>query len=144
MFFFGELLREEQRLLTQGNFKQDNSAAVAFVAQGKGKGRNMSNIQCYSYKEYGHIVNNCRKKLCNYCKQQGHVIKECPTRPSNHRMNAFQAVVSDNSSTTAASNTLTPEMVQQMILTAFSALKGYKVIIPILNFGLLILLPQII
>jgi hypothetical protein len=31
-------------------------------------------------------------------------------------------VVTDNSSTTAASNTLTPKMVQQMILTAFSAL----------------------
>jgi len=48
---FGELLCKE-RLLTQGNFKQDNSAAVAFAAQGKGKGRNMSNMQCYSYKEY--------------------------------------------------------------------------------------------
>jgi hypothetical protein len=53
---FGELLREEQRLLTQGNFKQDNSAAVAFAAQGKGKGRNMSNIQCYSCKEYGILL----------------------------------------------------------------------------------------
>jgi hypothetical protein len=119
---FGELLHEEQRFLTQGNFKQDNSVAVAFVAQGKGKGRNMSNIQCYSCKEYGHIANNCRKKLCNYCKQQGHVIKECLTCPQNHRINAFQAVVSDNSSTTAASSTLTLEMVQQIILTAFSAL----------------------
>jgi len=116
---FGELLREEQRLLTQDNFKQDNSAAVAFAAQGKGKGRNMSNIQYYSCKEYRHIANNCRKKLCNYCKQQCHVIKECPTRPQNHRINDFQAVVSDNSSTIVASNTLTPEMVQQMILTAF-------------------------
>jgi hypothetical protein len=119
---FGELLREEQHLLTQGIFKQDNSAAVAFVAQGKGKGWNRSNIQCYSGKEYGHIANNCRKKFCNYCKQQSYIIKECPTRPQNCRINAFQTVVTDNSSTTAASNTLTPKMVQQMILTAFSAL----------------------
>jgi len=49
---FGELLREEQHLLTQGIFKQDNSTVVAFAAQGKGKGRNRSNIQCYNCKEY--------------------------------------------------------------------------------------------
>jgi len=82
----------------------------------------MSNIQCYSCKEYGHIANNCRKKFCNYCKQQGHIIKDCSTRPQNRRINAFQTVVSDNSSMTAASSTLTREMVEQMILTAFSAL----------------------
>jgi len=72
-------------------------------------GRNMSNIQCYSCKEYGHIANNYRKKFCNYCKQQGYIIKECLTCPQNRRINAFQVVVSDNPSTTAASTTLTPE-----------------------------------
>ena len=29
---FGELLQEEQRLFTQGKFKQDYSAAIAFAA----------------------------------------------------------------------------------------------------------------
>jgi len=82
----------------------------------------MSNVQCYSCKEYGHIANNYKKKFCNYCKQQGHIIKDCPTRPQNCRINAFQTMVSDNSSTIAESSTLTREMVQQMILTAFSAL----------------------
>ncbi|XP_058002200.1 uncharacterized protein LOC131179387 [Hevea brasiliensis] len=41
---FGELLREEQRLLTQSTFKQENTVTVAFAAQGKGKGRDMNNI----------------------------------------------------------------------------------------------------
>nr|XP_034900647.1 uncharacterized protein LOC118038409 [Populus alba] len=119
---FGELLREEQRILTQSTLKQDNPAAVAFAAQGRGRGRNMGNVQCYSCKEYGHIANNCRKKFCNYCKQQGHIIKECPTRPQNRKIQAFPAVVSENSSVTVATSSLTPEMVQQMIITALSAL----------------------
>jgi hypothetical protein len=119
---FGELLREEQRILTQSSLKQDNPAAVAFAAQGRGRGRNMGNVQCYSCKEYGHIANNCRKKFCNYCKQQGHIIKECPTRPQNRKIQAFPAVVSESSSVTVATSSLTPEMVQQMIITALSAL----------------------
>ncbi|XP_057999163.1 uncharacterized protein LOC131177988 [Hevea brasiliensis] len=55
---FWELLREEQSLLTQSTFKQENIVTVAFTAQGKGKGRDMNNIQCYSCKEYGHIAAN--------------------------------------------------------------------------------------
>ena len=35
---FGDLLREEQRLLTLDSLKQDNTAVVAFAAQGRGKG----------------------------------------------------------------------------------------------------------
>ncbi|KAH0652963.1 hypothetical protein KY289_030641 [Solanum tuberosum] len=73
---FRELLREEQRLVTQNSFKKENDVTVAFAAQGKGKGRDMSRTQCYSCKEYGHIASNCSKKFCNYCKQQGHIIKE--------------------------------------------------------------------
>ncbi|KAH0673150.1 hypothetical protein KY284_024237 [Solanum tuberosum] len=100
---FRELLREEQRLVTQNAFKKENDVIVAFVAQGKGKGKDMSRTQCYSCKEYDHIASNCSKKFCNYCKQQGHIIKECPTRPQNRQV-------------------LTPEMVQQMIVSAFSVL----------------------
>ena len=80
---FGELLREEQRLLTQATFQQDrmisNNDLVAYAGQGKGKGRYMRKVQSFSYKEYGHIAANCAKKTCNYCKKQGHIIKDCPT-----------------------------------------------------------------
>jgi hypothetical protein len=73
---FGELLREEQRLLTQATFQQDsNPNPVAYAAYGKGKGKDMRKVQCFSYKEYGHIAANCVKKSCNYCKKHGHFIK---------------------------------------------------------------------
>ncbi|KAH0688728.1 hypothetical protein KY289_016086 [Solanum tuberosum] len=120
---FRELLREEQRLVTQNAFKKENDVTVAFAAQGKGKGRDMSRTQCYSCKEYGHIASNCSKKFCNYCKQQGHIIKECPTRPQNRRINAFQARINGSTDDNSSSGqVLTPEMVQQMIVSAFSAL----------------------
>ncbi|KAF2314430.1 hypothetical protein GH714_026337 [Hevea brasiliensis] len=107
--------------------------AKLFAAQGKGKVRDMNNIQCYSCKEYGHIAANCGKKFCNYCKQLGHIIKECPTPPQNHRANASSATmnssnhfatpaISTTPSTAAEPIILTPEMVQQMIVSAFSAL----------------------
>ncbi|KAJ0014387.1 hypothetical protein Pint_21634 [Pistacia integerrima] len=80
---FGELLREEQRLTTQATYQHDKmiSNAVAYAAQGKGKGRDMRNA------------------------------------------NAYQATVDSAPSTTpSASSVLTPEKVQQMIISAFSAL----------------------
>ncbi|KAH0725765.1 hypothetical protein KY290_001591 [Solanum tuberosum] len=83
----------------------------------------MSRTQCYSCKEYGHIASNYSKKFCNYCKQQGHIIKECPTRPQNHRINVFQAGINGSTNDISSSGqVLTPEMVQQMIVSAFSAL----------------------
>ncbi|KAH0658127.1 hypothetical protein KY285_026688 [Solanum tuberosum] len=42
---FRELLREEQRLFTQNAFHQGNVVIVAFAAQGKGKGMDMTRIQ---------------------------------------------------------------------------------------------------
>ncbi|KAF2324250.1 hypothetical protein GH714_011141 [Hevea brasiliensis] len=109
-------------LFMLSTFKQENTVTVAFTAQGKGKGRDMNNIQCYSCKEYGHIAANCGKKFCNYCKLLGHIIKECPTRPQNCRANAssvamnssnhFTApVISTTPSTAAEPAVLTPEMV---------------------------------
>ena len=65
---FRELLREEQRFVTQNAFKQVDDIVVAFAAQGKGKGRDMTRTQCYSCKGYGHIASNCGRKFCNYCK----------------------------------------------------------------------------
>lgn len=120
---FRELLPEEQLFVTLNAFKKENDVAIAFAAQGKGKGRDIARTQCYSCKEYGHIASNCGKKFCNYCKQQGHIIKECPTRPQNRRVNTFQAGI--NGSTTENSSSrqvLIPEMVKQMIVSAFSAL----------------------
>ncbi|XP_048234261.1 uncharacterized protein LOC125370889 [Ricinus communis] len=90
------------------------TADLITLASTQGRNRGKGQSQCYNCKEFGHIARNYSKKLCNYCKQQGHIIKECPTRPENRKAQAFQAVVS--------SSTVTAEMVQQMILTAFSAL----------------------
>lgn len=91
-------------------------------------------MQCYCCKEFGHIAHNCSKKFCNYCKQIGHIIKECPTRTENQRAQAFHATILALAfalgsnivcplSTTASTSqhVLTPEMVQQMILSSFSA-----------------------
>lgn len=68
----GELLREEQRLLTQGSMTHDNfvsdAVSVAYSAEGKGKGRDMTTVQCFCCKQFGHIARNCSKKFCNYCK----------------------------------------------------------------------------
>ncbi|KAJ0091188.1 hypothetical protein Patl1_13201 [Pistacia atlantica] len=46
---FGELLHEEQRLTTQAIYQHDKmiSNAVAYAAQGKGKGRDMRNANAY-------------------------------------------------------------------------------------------------
>ena len=91
---FGELLWEKQRLLIQAKFQQDsNPNPVAYAAYGKGKGKDMRKVQCFSYEEYSHIAANCTKKSCNYCKKQGHFIKECPTRPQNHQATTYQAAV---------------------------------------------------
>uniref|UniRef100_A0A2N9IA16 Retrovirus-related Pol polyprotein from transposon TNT 1-94 n=1 Tax=Fagus sylvatica TaxID=28930 RepID=A0A2N9IA16_FAGSY len=133
---FGELLREEQRLNTQNLMEQSriasNTVSVAYAAHGKGKGRDMSTTQCYSCKKYGHIAPNCPQKFCNYCKQPGHIIKECTIRPSRSTK-AYHAVVTDDSQPAAnavssavvlqpPAPSLTREMVQEMIVSAFSAL----------------------
>ncbi|XP_050890277.1 zinc finger protein GIS2-like [Lathyrus oleraceus] len=66
-------------------------AAVAYAAQSKGKCRDMSQVQCFSCKQFGHIARNCSKKICNYCNQQGHIISECPTRPPRPTQCSVQA-----------------------------------------------------
>ncbi|KAF5466866.1 hypothetical protein F2P56_016749 [Juglans regia] len=96
---------------------------VAYAAQGRGKNK----LQCFSCKEFGHIARNCSKKVCNYCKKEGHIIKDCRVRPQNRQSHAFQAAVQSSSSSAPStvssdSSVLTPAMVQQMILSAFTAL----------------------
>ncbi|XP_020208770.1 uncharacterized protein LOC109816897 [Cajanus cajan] len=94
----------------------------------------MSAIQCFSCKQFGHYASSCPKKFCNYCKKDGHIIKECPIRPPRQTVTAF-TTTTDSSTPNSSTNpapvpqhattvvpTLTPEMVQQMIISAFSAL----------------------
>lgn len=81
-----------------------------------------------NWKEYDHIASNYDKKFCNYYKQHGHIIKEYSSRPQNHKINVFQAgtnaSASDNSSSTgAARQVLSLEMIQQMIVSPFLALR---------------------
>ena len=108
---FGTLLHEEQCLATQTTLQQNSipDNAVAYVAHGRGKVRNMQPVQCYSCKEYSHIAANYAKKSCNYCKKPGHFIKDCPTRPQNLQANINQAVVGPVAIDKSA---LTPKMVQ--------------------------------
>lgn len=96
---FSELLREE-RLFTRSTLEQRHmgNTYLAYSAQGKGKGRDMSKTQCFSSKNYGHIAANRTKKFCSYCKRPGHIIKECTIRPQNRQTIAFQAIT-DSSST---------------------------------------------
>ena len=123
----GELFREEQRLMTQTfiDQKSQNSSPipVAYVAQGKHRGgRDMSNIQCYSCKGFGHVATNCTKKFCNYCKKAGHIIKDCPIRPPKKSETAYNVSVGSSNAPNFGQSSVTPEMIQQMIVNAFSTL----------------------
>ena len=105
--------------------------SVAYATQGRNKGRDMHVIQCFSCKDFGHIARDCPKKFCNYCKKQGHIISTCLIQPERKQGTAYHASISASSSTKlptaslvvpipvttvfANPNTLTPEMVQQMI-----------------------------
>jgi len=59
----------------------------------------------------------------NYCKKDRHILKDCPTRPSKKSATALTIFVGTLILNPSASNQpLTPEMVQQMIILASSAL----------------------
>ena len=106
----------------------------------------MRAVQCFSCKALGHIARDCPKKFFNYCKKQGHIISTCPIHPERKQGTAYHASTTASSSAalsaaspivplpapTALANptTLTPKMVQQMILsalTAFGLLGNHKV-----------------
>ena len=82
-----ELLREEQRIVTQATMEHRANVSapvsVAYAAQGQNKGRDMRVVQCFSCKDFGHIARDCPKKFCNYCKKQGHIISACPIQPKS-------------------------------------------------------------
>ena len=135
-----ELLREEQRIVTQAAMEHRATVSapvsVAYAAQGRHTGIDMRAVQCFSCKDFGHIVRDCPKKFCNYCKKQGHIISACPIRLERKHGTAYHASTAASSSaaliiaspvvpllaSTALANptTLTPEMVQQMILSSFT------------------------
>ena len=136
-----EVLREEQRIFTQHQLSQQSSngpTEVAYVAKGKPPRRDtdLSKIQCFTCKEYGHYSSQCRRKVCNYCKASGHIISECRKRPENRNSRAYSAIASSDSQSVASASPsssmssqpsapsppINPEMIQQMILQAFSTL----------------------
>jgi len=129
----GELLREEQRLATQGSMSRDvvisESAMFAYAPHSRGKGRDIRHVQCFSCKQFGHFAQSCSKKFCNYCKKRGHIISDCPTRPPRSTQRSVQAFSASTSSAVGPSITnpsnggaLQPEIIQQMVLSALSTL----------------------
>nr|GMD01364.1 Retrovirus-related Pol polyprotein from transposon TNT 1-94 [Ipomoea batatas] len=106
----GELLREEQRLTRLAVLEQkaQNSAPipVAYAAQRRSNGgRDMTKSSV--------IVARILKA--------GHIIKECSIRPPKKHETAYNVSVGPSSVSNAGQSTITPEMVQQMIVSALSA-----------------------
>ena len=81
---FGELLHEE-RLSTQTILEQSHGSfettTMAYAAQGRGSPMPSKNLQCFCYKEYGHIANNSPKKYCSYCKKKVIISKNVISAP---------------------------------------------------------------
>ena len=131
-----DLFHEEQRLLTQATMEQLKSTYIpmAYAAQDKPKSRDMSIIQCFCCKGFGYYASNYSKKIYNYCKKDGHIIKECPIWPPKRSGIAYTVSVGSSStdsfvdkahlthSAPAPIQSLTPEMIQQMIISAFFVL----------------------
>ena len=141
--YLSELLREEQRIVTQAAMEHRATVSaliyVAYAAHGRHTGRDMRVVQCFSCKDFGHIARDCPKKFCNYYKKHSHIISACPIRPGRKQGTSYHASTTAFSSaalptaspvvplpaptTLANPTTLTPEMVQQMILYAFTAFR---------------------
>ncbi|KAI9177385.1 hypothetical protein LWI28_014551 [Acer negundo] len=81
-----ELLREEQWRATQSRMVEQANPGpidVAYMARGRAQGLDLSKVQCYSCKKFGHLAAQCKQKFCNYCKIAGHMLTECRKRPQN-------------------------------------------------------------
>eukprot|EP00268_Persea_americana_P014785 TRINITY_DN16642_c0_g1_i12.p1 TRINITY_DN16642_c0_g1~~TRINITY_DN16642_c0_g1_i12.p1 ORF type:complete len:316 (+),score=55.55 TRINITY_DN16642_c0_g1_i12:67-948(+) len=149
--FLNELLQEEQRQLTQSGVLQqatpgaidvaysvptpsqppNSPVNVAYTTKGKQQSRDISRVQCFKCQNFDHYTNQCKQRICNYCKASEHSINECRKRPQNRNPKVYQAVTttsgtidssSISSSTPASAAPVTPDMIQQMILQAFSTL----------------------
>ena len=66
-----ELLREEKCLLTQIAIEQRKytSLPATYLVQGKARGWDMSVVQCFRCKGFGHFALYYSKKFYNYCKK---------------------------------------------------------------------------
>ena len=62
------------------------------------------------------------KQFCNYCKKTGHIIKGCSSRPSKKSKTAYSVSVGPSNAPNPGQSFITPEMVQQMIISALSTL----------------------
>lgn len=81
------------------------------------------------------MVLQCPKKVYNYCKKTGHVIKECPIHPPRKTRAGYVAAATLASismmpaaiiqvliSPNPIQNFITPEMIQQMVISTLSTL----------------------
>ena len=100
------------------------------------QGRDISKVQCYYRQKYGHVSTQFTQKFCTSRKRKGHVLPECQRRPQSQTQKANLVTMDDSSyasdlvantatlvSSTSSSASLTPEMVLQMIINAFTALR---------------------
>jgi hypothetical protein len=62
------------------------------------------------------------KQFCNYCKKIGHIIKGCSSRPSKKSETAYSVSVGPSNAPSPGQSFITPEMAQQMIISAVSTL----------------------
>ncbi|XP_010244987.1 PREDICTED: uncharacterized protein LOC104588664 isoform X2 [Nelumbo nucifera] len=119
--------------------KHDIGAETVFLANESKLKRDLSRVQYYECKEFGHVVSHCKKKnTCTYYKQQGHIITECPTRPlkghaSTPKKNLHKAYRStlegpddafvsfQTSAKGESSSALTEEKMRQLVSTTISS-----------------------
>jgi hypothetical protein len=89
----------------------------------------MHKVKCFSCKEYGHIAANCAKKSATTVRNRATLSKNVHSASewSSYRLSGcsehlFCSEMASASSSIVGLSVLTPEMVQQMIMSAFSAL----------------------
>ncbi|KAK2966538.1 hypothetical protein RJ640_002998 [Escallonia rubra] len=108
---FGEFLREDTRIATQATLERKTELDSVFIAKqimGKwsaSQPKDLSKVQCFECKEFGHVVSHCKNKnSCVYCKQAGHIITECPEVPQKvgknfkQRTSSYRGTTSNSSS----------------------------------------------
>ncbi|KAF8377349.1 hypothetical protein HHK36_030726 [Tetracentron sinense] len=116
-----DLLAEEQRLKAFIGVPQPpGSSEMVLLASSPAPGkRDMSRVQCYGCKQFGHLATTCRDSpICAFCKIRGHRIQEC--RKKKRAQGKVYMTTTDASSTSVIapsppSGPLTPEMVQQIV-----------------------------
>lgn len=146
-----ELLREEQRLVSKLAIEQQSSteAPLTYAAKTRPPPRDITKVQCYNCKKYGHYANQCKLKVCKYCKAVGHVIEVCRKKALHYASHPYVQSASSaytattpqyassefsgslpfdsssqpgSSSQTQSPALLTPAMVNQMIINALSSM----------------------